>query len=204
MQTNFSILPVFQRQVLMLVLCISAATSLAIGQTSHTVTINVITSKPSYSDTSTPRGKPPSTNPKAYRLAVDMNDTVVWKATTPGAKNAAAIFFPNGTPFGDPNGRPVSMIVWSERDGTSPPTTVVEESGTYEYHVVVYDEDNKITYTDDPKIIVGTGNIEAEANIALAAVKRAGASSPTDAENKLIESIEDKLRQLLEEANHLK
>jgi hypothetical protein len=206
MQTNFSILPVFQRQILTLLLSILAATSLAIGQTSHAVTIKFSTSTttPSYSDTYSKNGGPPTTNPKAYRLPVAMNDTVVWKATTPGAKNAVALFFPNGTPLADSNGRPVSMIVWSERDGNSPQTTVVEASGSYEYHVVVYDEDNKMPYTDDPRIIVGGGYIQSDVEIALAAVKRAGASSPTGTERKLIESIEEKLEQLLEEANHLK
>jgi hypothetical protein len=204
MQTNFNILPVFERQILTLVLSILAATSPATGQTSHTITINVTAPTASYSDTYSKNGGPPTTNPKAYRLPVAMNDTVVWKATTHGAKNAVAVFFPNGTPFADSNGRPVSMIVWSERDGNSPQTTVVEVSGTYEYHVVVYDEDNKMPYIDDPKIIVGSGYIESDVEIALAAVRRAGASSPNDREKKLIETIEEKLVQLRNEANHVK
>jgi hypothetical protein len=204
MQTNFNILPVFQRQIPTLVLSLLAATSLAIGQTSHTVTIKFVTSTASYSDTYSTNGGPPKTNPKAYRLPVAMNDTVVWKATTPGAKNAVAIFFPNGTPFADSDGRPVSMIVWSERGGNSPQLTVVEASGTYEYHVVVYDEDNKTSYTDDPKIIVGSGYFEADVEIALAAVKRALALSPNDREKKLLETIEEKLVQLHNEANHVK
>jgi hypothetical protein len=204
MQTNFNILPVFQRQILTLLISLLAATSLATGQTAHTVTISFITPTASYSDTYS-NGGTPTTNPRAYRLQpVAMNDTIVWKAVTPGAKNAAAIFFPKGTPFADPNGRPVSMIVWSDRDGNSPLQKVVEASGTYEYHVVVYDEDNKVPYTDDPKIIVGGGKLVADVEIALAAVKRAGAASPTDAEKKLIESIEEKLVQLGNEANRTK
>ena len=129
MQPNFNVITVFQRQILTLMLSTLAATSLAIGQTSHAVTINFTTSTASYSDTHSTNGGPPATNSKAYRLPVAMNDTVVWKATIHGAKHVVAVFFPNGTPFADSNGRPVSMIVWSERDGNSPQMTVVEESG---------------------------------------------------------------------------
>lgn len=204
MQRNLDIPPVFQRQIFTLMLSILAATSLATGQTSHAVTINFTTSPASYSDTFSTNGGPSTTNSKAYRLSVDVSDTVVWKATTHGTKHAVAVFFPNGTPFADQNGRPVSMIVWSERDVNSPPVTVVEDSGTYEYQVVAYDEDNKVPYTDDPKIIVGSGNLESDVAIALAAVKRAGASSPNDSEKKLIESIEEKLVQLRNEVKHPK
>jgi plastocyanin len=204
MQRNLDIPPVFQRQIFTLMLSILAATSLATGQTSHAVTINFTTSPASYSDNSSTNGVPSTPNPKAYRLPVDVGDTVVWKATTHGAKNAVAVFFPNGTPFADQNGRPVSMIVWSERDVNSPPVTVVEDSGTYEYQVAAYDEDNKVPYTDDPKIIVGSGNLESDVAIAMAAVKRAGASSPNDSEKKLIESIEEKLVQLRNEVKHPK
>jgi hypothetical protein len=109
MQTNFKVLPAFQRQIFTLVLSTLAATSLAVAQTSHTVTINFTTPTASYSDTHTTGGGPPVTNPKAYRLPVDVNDTVVWKATTPGAKHAVAVFFPNGTPFADCEGCPVGF-----------------------------------------------------------------------------------------------
>jgi hypothetical protein len=204
MQTNFNIPAAFQRQFFTLVLSMLTATSVAVGQTSHTVTMKFGTSPTSYSDTYSTNGGPSTVNPKAYRIQVDMDDTVVWKATTPGAKSAVAIFFPSGTPFADSNGRPVSMIVWSERDGNSPQTTVVESSGTYEYQVVAYDEDNKTPYADDPKIIVGSGGIESDVKIAMAAVKRARASSPNDTEKNLIEIIEEKLVQLRNEANHVK
>lgn len=106
-------------------------------------------------------------NPKPYgfSLVVYANETVVWKAKTLGTKNVVAIFFPNGTPFADQNGRPMPIIVWSAKDVNSPTATVVEQSGSYDYSVAAYDEDKGKSYTDDPKIIVGNGGIETDERV---------------------------------------
>ena len=54
------------------------------------------------------------------------------------------------------------IIVWSAKDVNSPIATVVEQSGSYEYYVAAYDVDKGMSYTDDPKIIVGNGGIETD------------------------------------------
>jgi hypothetical protein len=165
MLKNFKPLLAFQRQSLALVFSLLAATSVAFGQpNSHAVTIDFTQSPISYSDAYSHNGVV-TPNPTAYRLVVYANETVVWKAKTSGTKNVVAIFFPNGTPFADQNGRPLPIIVWSAKDVNSPTATVVEQSGSYEYSVAAYDEDKGKSYTDDPKIIVGNGGIETDERV---------------------------------------
>lgn len=163
MQMNSKILRITWRGLLTLVFSIVVGTGLANGQVScpdnansHTVTIDVSKYPVSYSD--------PSQSVSAYRLCVKNNDSVVWRQDVTIRHYSAMIFFSGGTPFADKDGRPVTSIVWSDRKSTSPVATVTEESGTYEYHVAVYDEDNNKTYTDDPKIIVGSGHRPGGAN----------------------------------------
>lgn len=165
MHKNFELLLGFRRQFLALVFSLLAATSVAFGQSnSHAVTIDFTQSPISYSDAYSHNGGT-TPNPTAFRLVVYANETVVWKAKTLGTKNVVAIFFPNGTPFADQNGRPMPIIVWSAKDVNSPTATVVEQSGSYDYSVAAYDEDKGKSYTDDPKIIVGNGGIETDERV---------------------------------------
>jgi|SRR5450631_893177 len=165
MHKNFKPFLAIQRQFLALVFSLLAATSVTFGQpNSHAVTIDFTQFPISYSDAYSHNGVT-TPNPKAYRLVVYANETVVWKAKTPGTKNVVAIFFPNGTPFADQNGRPMPIIVWPAKDVNSPTATVVEQSGSYEYYVAAYDEDKGMSYTDDPKIIVGNGGIETDERV---------------------------------------
>jgi hypothetical protein len=165
MRMNSFALRVTGRRLLAMAFIIAVGTPLAIGADSHVVTIDVTKSPITYSDTKNGALQSGS----AYRLSVGNKDSVVWKAVTPeNAPYSAMIFFPNGTPFADNSGRPVVTIVWSDRITTSPEADIVEQSGTYEFYVAVYDELHKTSYTEDPKIIVGGGGTEADVKISSA------------------------------------
>jgi hypothetical protein len=197
MQMNSSALRVTWRRVLTLAFGIAGATHLVMAQT-RTVTIDVMTSPISYLDPQQPGS--------AYRLCVAKGESVLWQAVTAKPNNgrySAMVFFPNGTPFADTAGRPITRIVWSERTSTDRQAAVVEKSGSYEYYVAVYDEDHQKTYADDPKIIVGSGGVDAEINTAIENLKQASAQLSRDPQLQgkadQIEAIQKELQHILAE-----
>ena len=75
-------------------------------------------------------------------------------------------------------------------------------SGTYKYYAAVFDDKNQETYTDDPKIIVGGGveDVQAEIGSALNDLKRA--EEKLSSKHKLqeqVKSVEHKLEHILGE-----
>jgi hypothetical protein len=203
MQMNSKSLRITSMRFLTLAFSMAAGASFAVGQSSHTVTIDVTTSLMSYSESINGVGQPGS----AYRLYAENGDSVLWKAKTPGnAHYSAMIFFPKETPFADKtSGRPITSLVWSDRVPNSPEGYVVEQSGTYKYYVAVYDEDHQKPYSDDPKIIVGNGNMEATAQIRSAIDDLKQAYTELSRKPKLqeqanrIEAIKNELQHILDE-----
>jgi hypothetical protein len=102
-----------------------------------------------------------STN--GYKLRVFPGDSVSFKAVSSGKnRHFAAIVFLADTPFTDSvTGRPVNALIWSEGDEANPSVLNVDADalGNYEYRVVVFDKESGAGYTEDPKIIVGTGGL---------------------------------------------
>jgi hypothetical protein len=138
-------------------------------------------------------------------LTVDPNKSVTWQVNTPGKKYHVTILFENKrTPFVGPNGKPVHAFHGTEQDegtltvgGMIGPTT-----GTYRYAVAVFDDVTKETYSDDPKIIVGTGFDEARDALtaALEEVKEADvALSGRPKQQEQAKSIEHQLENLIGE-----
>ena len=140
----------------------------------------------------------------AYRLAVKGGDTVNWKATTTGPKHHLAILFVKETPF-SLNKQPVYAFHGSEIDeaGAGIGGSIdANASGTYEYYVAVFDSATNLTYTDDPKIMVGSGNLTVDAELKELILLHseledvAARSDPTL--RKKIESIDEKLEKLID------
>lgn len=102
-------------------------------------------------------------------LPVNPGDSVTWQAKTkPTATDPTPIhrvtilFLPNETPFGDGNGNPLYAFEGAQVDeasngigGTIGPNHS-SSPVAYEYYVAVIDDaKGGLTYTDDPRIIVG-------------------------------------------------
>lgn len=198
MQMNPSPVRATLRRLLIVAFGITAGTDLAAGQI-HTVTIDVTTSQISYSDSQNP-------GLSAYRLGVEEGESVVWQVVTAKPTNghySAMVFFPRGTPFADASGRPIISRVWSDRTPKSPQASVVEQFGTYEYYVAVYDEDHAKTFVEDPKIIVGNGNYSAKINVAIENLKEANTELSRDPklreQAERIEAIKKELQHILAE-----
>ena len=218
MSINCDASNVSRRQFLAAAGSVAAASSFALGKDSgsaqstpspppipppvvHNVTIDVTKKPISYSV-----GNPAA---NAYHLQVNPNEVVTWTAVTssPNPKHCVAIFFQKETPLADTNIRPVRTLLWSERDETpnGPPVTIdPDASGIYEYSVAVLDEGTQTTYTDDPRIIVGTGNFEARTTItsALDELRKAAEVAERKREPELgkqIESVEKKLERAIDE-----
>jgi hypothetical protein len=143
----------------------------------------------------------------AYRLTIPTGagNTVTWNITSSGPtqKHCSGIFFPNDTPFVDLTGRPVYGFVWSEREEAANQVTLnvdAAASGTYEYRIVVRDIASGTTYSEDPKIIVGTGGIEliTELRAIKAKLEEEAKSTPPEVQKKL-EPIEKELGKVIDE-----
>ena len=126
--------------------------------TSYTLTIDVTKNPIAYGAVDN-HGN--STN--GYKLRVFPNDSVSFKAVSSGKnRHFAAVVFLADTPFNDPTtGRPVNALIWSEGNEANPSVLNVDADalGSYEYRVVVFDKENGAGYTEDPKIMVGTGGL---------------------------------------------
>lgn len=197
MQNNSSSL-----RLLAVAFVIMVGTCLAVGQDSYIVTIDVTTNPISYSVSK--NGTPQSGS--AYRLYVANGDSVAWNVTTGNNDSySAMIFFPTTPLYDRTSGRPTNSIVWSDRATPSPVSKVDASFATYEYHVAVNDEVKKKTYSDDPKIIVGSGNMGVEAKIRSAiddliqADTQLSGNPKLEEEAKRIEAIKNELQHILDE-----
>lgn len=210
MPRNSNASNVSRRQFLAVASSVAAVSSLAIAKASslappppddpsvYPVIIDVTTNPISYS----------VAGHHAYRLNPDRGDRVTWTAKTTGPKHHLAILFLKETPLVDANNRLLYAVHGSEIEeagGGIGGTIDNDASGTYEYYVAVFDNATNLTYTDDPKIIVGTGNAEAEITLALGDLKRAEAKlSSKPKQQKQIESIEHELEHLVNDLNDSK
>ena len=93
---------------------------------------------------------------------VSPGQTVIWQAATSNTAHRTTIFFlPNHTPFVDRNNNPVHAFHGSNTDESTggqeigSHATIGAASGSYEAYIAVFDDNSGLTYTDDPKIIVG-------------------------------------------------
>jgi plastocyanin len=196
---------VSRRQFLAVAGSVAAASSFAVGKDSGSaqplppaptpadplVTIDITAAPISYS----------ASGHNAYRLKAKNGDIVKWQAKTSSTKHRVTILFLKDTPFSDGSKKPLYAFHGSEADeaGNGIGGTIDDDaSGTYEYYVAVFDDKTNLTYTDDPKIIVGSGNdAGAEISLAVDDLKRAGAQLSSKPKlQKKIESIEDELVRL--------
>ena len=161
----------------------AAANSFAVGETvssavkpacpkptSYAVTIDVRTDPFSYSATDAC-----GNTHKANRHAVTGGDSAAWNVKTPLATGATlnyhiTIFCVKETPLVDFNTgtNPVFALHGATAEanaGTVKAKIDTEASGSYEYYVAITDDNTGITYTDDPKIIVGGGGTYEQALI---------------------------------------
>jgi hypothetical protein len=138
----------------------------------------------------------------AYRLRVKPNDKVSWQMK-PGSAQHATVLFIRDTPLVDVNNSNNPLFAVDSLNavvGSVEP----DASGIYEYYVAVFDPATNKTYTDDPKIIVGSGNIvvaadlESVLNKVLIEVKEL---KPSSDQRKRVESIEDNLKTLIKQLN---
>jgi hypothetical protein len=138
-------------------------------------------------------------------LTVKPNELVTWK--TSAARYHVTIIFKNKkTPLVDPTTtKPVNAVHGSEQDeGTLKIGGRVGQGalGHYNYSVAVFDDVTGDTYSDDPKIIVGTGFDAARDALtaALEEVEEADvASSDRRKQQEQAKSIENQLEHLLAE-----
>jgi hypothetical protein len=150
----------------------------------------------------------PSQNDASIIKNVAKNQTFTWAVKTLSSGNyRLTILFLNATPFVDAHGNPVYAFGGSESEGGQgkiggkiAPTV---PDGTYKYYVAIFDDTTGVTYTDDPKIIVGGGREdEAKRRIALALddLKDAYAGlSGRPKVQKQIQSIEHDLDHVIDE-----
>jgi hypothetical protein len=145
----------------------------------------------------------------ANPLTVNANQTVTWKVNNSGKGYHVTILFKDKkTPLVDSSGKPLNAVHGSEQDeGTLKVGGTIgggAKGHSYKYAVAVFDDANNETYSDDPKIIVGTGLQDAKEELASALdeVKEAEvalASRPKQREQ--AKSIENQLEHLIADLN---
>jgi hypothetical protein len=179
----------------------------------YAVTIDFTQYPPKYSFACTPANgaKCASPNGNAYRLTVPQgssdSNSVAFTVITPGAQHSAAIAFTQDTPFVDINRRPVYVFAWSDREESSGQNVLHIASDAaaqeYEYRIVATDNTNKKTYSDDPKIIVGSGSSLNELLNVRARLELEEKRSPQDKEKfeRLIREL-DNVIQTIEQLGH--
>jgi hypothetical protein len=208
MSTDSDTSSVSRRQFLAVASGAAAAGSISVGKVlasppptppfSYTVTIDASTTPISYTvvDSS-------GAVHNAYRLRVKSNDKVSWKMKSGGAQHGTVLFI-RDTPLVDANNNNNPLFAV---DTSNAVVGLVDQgaSGIYEYYVAVFDPTTNKTYTDDPKIIVGSGNIVVAAelepilNTVLGEVKELKPSSSD--QRRRVESIEDNLEKLIKQLN---
>jgi hypothetical protein len=94
----------------------------------------------------------------AENLQVCPDDTIDWVVKTNGAHIEVFLYYKDAVLLDD-QGDPNHGFHASNKD---PVEGVVGDDATsdvyYKYYVVVHDKDHSVTYYDDPKIMIGTGN----------------------------------------------
>jgi hypothetical protein len=93
----------------------------------------------------------------ADNLQVCPDDTIDWVVKTKGAHIEVFLYYKDAVLLDD-QGDPNHGFHASNKD---PVEGVVGDAAPdvyYKYYVVVHDKDNSVTYYDDPKIMIGTGN----------------------------------------------
>lgn len=178
---------------------VGAATSFVVPETrsaaasaDYVVTVDV---------TKTPFAYTSPQTPDAYNLHVDVTKikTVSWKAVSQGSNHSMGIFFPKETPFLNPSdGRPMYALLWSDREESANPIIANLDpyaSGKYEYRIAVFDKQTGKTYSEDPRIIVGSGNIEliAELSEIKGEIESLEESSHSEEAKRELKRINDKL-----------
>lgn len=95
-----------------------------------------------------------------YLLRICQNDTLSWKASTPGASRDVAIFLKHAI-LDDAGTRP-HWFKTHDANATPPAKPysgiIPDDYEEYEYSVAVYDRTNMHLYAHDPKVIIGTGS----------------------------------------------
>lgn len=140
----------------------------------------------------------------AYRLHVKAGSSITWTAVTSQKNHHLAILFLKETPLVDKSGNPVYALQGSDAEeaGSGIGAGIDgEASGEYEYYVAVFDDATKTAYTDDPKIIVGSGGVSAAQDVSSALEDLRRANPRLLNEPKLheeAESIEQRLQDLLQ------
>lgn len=211
MSMNSDASNVSRRQFLAAAGSVAAASSFALGKDSgsaqspppppvvYKVTIDVTKAPISYSMTD-----PNGVVHNAYRLRAETGDKVTWTVKPSKTQYHVSILFLKETPLNDTNGNPTYTVLGSDQTTIPPMVIDKDASGTYEYYVGVVDDYTKQTYSDDPKIIVGTGNFEARATItsALDELRKTAEDVERKREHELekqIESVEKKLERAIDE-----
>jgi len=114
--------------------------------------------KPGYGFLYTDQTKTPAHN---LYVSASGSDTIQWKVAalngTPG-QTRIVISFPAASPFASPSGTSSILALEGTDTNATSALSVRKGDATYEYHVAVFDEVNNKIFTDDPKIIVGTGD----------------------------------------------
>jgi len=165
----------------------------------YDITIDVTTVPISYTYKDE-RGKPQS----AYRLPVAKKDTISWRVNIEHSNpHCLTIFFASQTPLADArNGRPLLTLLGTEKEGTAGEVKGLIDAdapGTFEYSVVVFDRKTRKRYTDDPRIIVGTGGITTAAQIREVVRELKGIERSDPALTKKIDFIEKRLEKVIDE-----
>ena len=140
-------------------------------------------------------------------LPVKVDKTITWSVNDHGKPYHITILFQKKqTPLVDPNGAPLNAVHGSHQDeGTLKVGGKVRRGAqghSYKYAVAVFDDYTGVTYSDDPKIIVGTGSDDAiqELSSALEEVKDAErALSDRPKQKEKAKSIESQLDKLIAE-----
>jgi hypothetical protein len=211
MSTDSDASSVSRRQFLAVASGAAAAGSMSVGNvlasppppstpnppTNYLVTVDVTTRPISYT---IPGPSPTAPRKRVYRLKVSSNDTVTWEAKTNGPKHRVTVLFLKETPLIDTgnNNQPLYAVHGSESQPALAGKVDADASGIFEYSVAVFDDNaGGLTYTDDPKIIVGSGN-----SITLTDVlQEVEALKPTSSDQKkIVEDIEGKLHRLIEDS----
>jgi hypothetical protein len=197
---------VSRRQFLAVAGSVAAASSLTFGRDTNSALppapVPVATHPVKISTATKPLSYTTPTIPDASILHVKRGETVAWSATPTTQYRVAILFFPN-TPFTDPHGNHLYAFEGPDSDAGNGKIggTISGPDGTYPYCVAIFDDASVLTYTDDPKIVVGDGDdARAEIASALADLKDANAKlSSRPKEREQIEAVEHKLEHLVNE-----
>jgi hypothetical protein len=139
-------------------------------------------------------------------VSVNAGDTISWNAISSapasgGQQHSAGIFFPKDTPLIDDDGRPMYAVVWSDREealGRVKQKLDSDANGVYEYRVAVFDKNGSVKYSDDPKIMIGTGQVYLANKLIEVKEELQGAAEHCSSDSKdMIATAEHKLNEII-------